>query len=41
MLLMFLAEAVAYGQRVDLSVGIVVLTDSNSTDVDVIVSMHV
>jgi len=39
--LMFLAEAVAYGQRVDLSVGIVAMMDRNSTGVDFPVSMHV
>jgi hypothetical protein len=40
-LLMFLVEVVAYGQRVDLSVGIVAMMDKNSTGVDFPVSIHV
>ena len=38
---MFLAEVVAYAQRVDLSVGIVAMMDRNSTGVDFPVSIHV
>ena len=41
MLLMFLAETVVYGQRVDFSVGIVAMMDKNSTGVDFPVSIHV
>jgi len=40
-LLMFLAETVVYGQRVDFSVGIVAMMDKNSTGVDFPVSIHV
>jgi len=39
--LMFLGWAVAYGLRVDLSVGIVAMMDRNSTGVDFPVSIYV
>jgi hypothetical protein len=38
---MFLGLAVAYGLRVDLSVGIVAMMDRNGTGVDFPVSIHV